>query len=125
MLTEWRAEYSDGSWLDQYNEDGAENKYVNIDRSRLAKFFIFQNKKVKLVVHLDKPERRLIYRRRASVGVTGGRGVVYLVGWQETVDGKNFQCVCFLFDDGHVEVLPGFKEDKQPFYGINLIKDEL
>ena len=40
-----------------------------------------------------------------------GKEVVHLIGWQEKVNGSNVQCLSFVFEDGHVEVRDGFKED--------------
>ena len=37
----WKAIYSDGTILPQYNEDGSKNGYENIDRTRLKSFCIY------------------------------------------------------------------------------------
>ena len=75
---------------------------------------------------LNPKNKRLIYRRRVSQSVfdNSKKQAVYLIGWQETKQGVNNQMICFLFEDGHVEVVDGFREDHPWFYSINFIKEE-
>ena len=124
MLTEWRAVYSDDSFLDQY-ENGTENKYTDIDRSKLKLFALFRNGNPAIVIHLDS-NKRLIYRKRVALHFTPERyeEVIYLVGWQENIKGMNVQSLSVLFPDGRVEVTDGFKENHKWFYPVNFIKEE-
>lgn len=115
-MLNWKAEYADGSVLTQYNADGTENKYSEISKSNLSKFIIMEGEQPKLVVHVEG--KKLIYKQRAIISNTGRRERIWIAGWQENKDGSNVQCVSFLFPDGHVEVMPKFKE-KAPFYTID------
>jgi hypothetical protein len=109
----WVAVYSDGSTLSQYNGDGSENKYADIDRPRLVEFRLME------IERLDEQERpvffdgrphvlrhalildpgqRLIYRRRTQIQVSGKTRVFHLVGWQMTVEGHNVQSITYVPD---------------------------
>ena len=119
----WKAVYPEGC-LNQYNEDGSVNKYIDIDRTILKFFEIYKDKKLILRVHLEEG-KRLIYRRRVSLSLQGSiTEVVYLVGWQKTVGNENVQSICYVFEDGHIEMAGAWNE-KSPFaYAPNLIKEE-
>lgn len=110
---EWCAVYTDGTALRQYNEGGAGKKYTDINRSTLKEFRLYVDGVKKVVICLDE-NKRLIYRKRVAMVISGStqgqQQVVYIVGWQEKRDGKNTQMLCFLFDDGHVEILDKFDE---------------
>ena len=123
-MVEWKAIYSNGDELPQYNEDGTENKYTDIDRDILDKFVLYKEDKPLLVVHLGG-NKRLIYRKRAAVhpGCKVAEAV-YLVGWQEKNNGTNIQQISFLFEDGHIEVVDRFYEEHPWFYSINFLPEE-
>lgn len=125
MLKEtfWIAGYNDGTQLMQYELDGSENKYTDIDRSKLIQFILFRADKPAVVIHLDK-KKKLIYRMRRAQNNKGYEEVVYLAGWQEKRNGMNIQSIIFLFNDGHVELLDKFHENHLWFYAINFIPDE-
>ena len=123
MDTRWEAIYNDGSKLSQVKEDGSASKYTDIDRSRLVQFVLHRNVIPAVVVHLD-PGKRLIYRRLVAFTPPDKNVVVYLVGWQETRAGQNFQCVSFLFEDGHIEILDGFRKGHFWFDAPNFLKEE-
>jgi len=115
----WKAVYKDGKELPQFEEDGIENKYPDIDRSKLA---VFEIRKAAVGDQPDRllfklflePGRRLIYRRRVLERmrfgkekpelVKGGRQTIYLVGWQATIGGRSVQDIAYVFEDGHVEL---------------------
>lgn len=122
MSIEWKAVYNDGSELPQYNEDGSENKYSDIKREKLSKFVLLKNKEPAVVIHLDE-KKKLICRRRVAVrvdprGQKKGQQVVWLAGWQEKKNGRNVQMICFLFEDGHIEVVDRFYENHPWLYPI-------
>lgn len=100
----WKAHYHNGETLSQYNEDGSENGYHDIDRSRLSHFVLYENEKAVFSVRLHKGQR-LIYRRRSFIQGTGNLvAVVYLVGWQMTHKGKNIKAINYIHGDGTVEL---------------------
>ena len=126
----------DTTWVVQYN-DGAQRAekdglgYQDIDRDRLSVFILCESKTMKplVVVHLS-PERKLIYRKRCTVNHKNEKHHVYLVGWQQkmrTFEGasvKNVQTLTALFEDGHIEVTDGFKENHPWFGNVNLRPEE-
>ena len=125
-MQKWKAIYTDGSELPQFNEDGTENKYKDINRSKLSKFVLLVDKNPKIVVHLDS-NKKLIYRRRVAIRMVGNlknQEAVYLVGWQENKNGINTQMICFLFEDGHVEVVDRFYENHPWLYSVNFLEVE-
>lgn len=122
----WRAVYEDDTTLEQFNDDSTENKFLDIDRSRLVQFVLHENGVPKVVLHLDK-DKRLIYRRRTAVsGMTNqAYEIIHIVGYQETVSGSNVQALHFVFSsDGRVETVDKFREGTQWFYPVNLLPVE-
>jgi hypothetical protein len=124
---EWCAVYMDGTVLRQYNEGEAVKKYTDIDRSKLKEFRLYVDGVKKIVIHIDG-NKRLIYRMRVAWGISGGtqgqQQVIYIAGWQEKREGKNTQRLCFLFGDGHVEILDKFDENHAWSSSIVFIKEE-
>lgn len=125
----WRAVYHDGEGkltdkcLLQYNPDGTENKYSDIDRFLLGRFdLVNRQQKVIYSMYLHK-NQRLIYRRRNFVPVLNpnARWLVYLVGWQMTMTTpmgqKNITAINYIFPDGSVAL-----DDKRT--GIELLPEE-
>ena len=119
----WKAVYKDGTSLTQFEEDGKENKYPDINRSKLVAFEIrkagIEDKPDKLLFKLFlDPGRRLIYRRRLLDKMKFGkanpefvsREIIYLVGWQATIGGRNVQDIAYVFEDGHVELSGMWRE---------------
>ena len=105
----WEAIYSDGTTLPQYNEKGKANGYENINASKLKRFRILRpdpedstKKKTHFQLHLE-PEQRLIYLRRGFINTVGGKGYFLMVGWQQTINGKNIQSISYIYDDLHIE----------------------
>jgi hypothetical protein len=123
MGVEWKAFYNDNTSLPQFNADRSENRYIDIDRSKLVKFVLYQNNLQKVVVHLDS-NKKLVYRRRVAISATSQiKQEIWLVGWQEKISGRNIQQLIFLFDDGHIEVIDRFREE-HPFDEIIFIEEE-
>jgi len=122
MDYEWEAIYSDGKTLTQYNEKGEANGYENIDKTKLKAFAIYgwlnesdnpnaefhTDKKLIYRLHLES-EQRLIFLRRGFKSISSstlkevGTSYFLMVGWQETINGKNKQSISYIYDDGHIE----------------------
>jgi len=103
----WKAIYRDGTVFPQFNEDGSENKYPDINRKELEFFELRMSDgdsdRLLFKLHLE-PGRKLIVRRRTTgniilskaVGVGNGilqaplktRNVVWMVGWQWNANGR-------------------------------------
>ena len=104
-MLQWVAVYDGNETLPQYNEDGTENSYSDIDRERLERFVLTEGAKVKLVLNVD-PSKKLIYRRRVAKNVMSNsvREIVHIVGYQENIEGVSRQNVSFIFEStGHIE----------------------
>lgn len=124
MELKWKAVYSNGGSLNQYNEDGSVNKYTDIDRGILEFFELYRDEKLIIRIHLGDG-KRLIFRRRVSLHISGTiTGVLYLVGWQKTVGGENIQSISYLFEDGHIEMAGAWNEKSEFAYAPNLIEEE-
>jgi len=123
----WNAVGNDGSYLPQYNEDGKENKYTDIDRDTLERFVLTdaQTGKAKLVLNLDS-EKKLIFRRRTAKSVDNEiKEVVYILGWQQNIAGHNVQAIAFYFEStGHIEMTDGFTKDHRWFYPVTFLPEE-
>ena len=50
---------------------------------------------------------------------------VYLVGWQEKRKGMNIQMICFVFEDGHIEVIDRFNEKHPWHYSVKFRPEEM
>jgi hypothetical protein len=114
---QWIAHYG-ADTFPQYNEDGSENKYADIDRSRLTAFSLVRDGSVIVRIHMS-PDKRLIYRRRIEVRPGGGKTTCHLAGWQKTVGGENTQSIVCVFEHLNTfEVIDGWKDgwyDKPDF----------
>ncbi len=108
----WRAVYEDGSGISQIENDGSTNKYQDIDRTKLKFFELWKENKLLFRLHLEEG-RRLIYRRRVTINMNARvKWVVYLIGWQQTIQGRNVQDIAYIFEDGHVELAGKWKDDR-------------
>jgi len=124
-MLRWAAVYNDGSHLPQYNEDGSENKYVDINRDILKQFLLLDNTSVRFILNL-KPELKLIYRRRTAITIDSKvKDIIHIVGYQQNVAGKNIQHINFISDStGVIEATDGFKDGHKWFYPIIFLPEE-
>ena len=123
-LIVWRAIYRGGS-LDQYNKDGSENSYRDIDRSRLMAFQLLRDESVIITLHLDAGSRLICRRRRfLTEGISAPR-TCYMVGWQRTDNGVNSQCMAFVTEDGQIHLIGRARENHPVFYGVELLPEEM
>lgn len=109
---QWLAVYNDNSYLLQFNEDGTENRYDSIDRSRLASFHLIKREEetIKRVasVFLERPTQQLIWRSRNMLHQFSDgsviQEVIYMLGWHENVGGKSYKSILYVHQDGTVEL---------------------
>ncbi len=118
----WLALYKDGSYLAQYDEQNNEYKYEDINRENLKEFCILDetnpvmvdgkpNAKLVLSILFERPTQKLIYRRRTWINsLNQTLGVVILAGWHEKVGEKSIKSICYIYEDGHIE-LAGARDD--------------
>lgn len=128
MSLQWLAIYNDGTFLEQYTEDGTENKYADIDRTKLSEFRLHRESgELVFSVQLEQ-DQRLIYRRRNTITIEDGeeiRALFYLVGWQMTVGDRNIQSLNLITEDGSMVVQVGkFREDHPLFAPIVPVEGE-
>lgn len=123
MHFQWLAVYGRDDVLAQFPREGGENKYADIDRSRLASFVVLTREETPrpvFVVHIPKGGR-LIYRQRVEPRGDGTDiARVWLVGCQWTENEHNAQFVAAIFEDAHIEITNGFKEGTPWFYSPKL-----
>ena len=124
-MLRWAAVYNDGSHHPQYNEDGSENKYVDINRDILKQFLLLDETSVRFILNL-KPELKLIYRLRTAKNSNNDViERVHIVGYQQNVSGKNIQHINFIVDStGVIEVTDGFRENHAWYGPVVLLSDE-
>ncbi len=122
---QWVAYYNDGTHLCQYDDDGTENKYADIDRSKLDSFALYDRPATRKLFHLHiEPGQRLIYRRRVEKIVGGPEQVCYMIGWQQTVGEQNIQSIAYVFEDGTIELAGRWRDDHSWFYSIQTVPSE-
>jgi hypothetical protein len=120
----WEAHYSDGTVLVQNRADGSENRYADIDRGRLDSFALVRpDGTTVLQLHLDASQR-LIFRRRVEQQAGGAERIVYLVGWQQTVNGTNIQSIAYVTGDGETHLAGRWREDHPWFYSAQPVPCE-
>jgi len=122
----WIAKYKDGTELRQFDEDGKEHSFREIDQGRLESFswVPFTREQVlslpircvsrplpTYTLHLRENQRLIAVRRNY---ITYGKGfeerrTIYLLGWQETINGKNYKSILYIHEDGSVEVSDSFE----------------
>lgn len=99
----WIAIYDDGV---SYSSDELESS-EKIDRDRLREFRLYkenEEKPVFIAFFTDKENRKLIFRRRTFMSISGNiSNIVYLVGWHENINGVSVKSICYVYEDGHIE----------------------
>lgn len=118
MAIAWQAVYSDATFLNQYNENGSENKYTDIDRVKLTEFRLFNSDTgdLRFSVMLEDGQR-LVYRKRVFMKSDDQQILVYLVGWQMTVNGTNVQSIAYIPENGSSVVMGGKFKEGHALYG--------
>ena len=104
----WRVHYIDGTSLNQFDVDGKEHSYTEIDRPRLQAFDLWWQGRLLVRVDLrddtkgnpDIGRRRLIWRIRHIARSNGEHIRIHLAGWQRNIKGVNVQAIAYAFEDG-------------------------
>jgi len=104
----WRAVYTDGTILNQFDESGKERAFKEIDQSRLLKFSWVpvdgQGREVSVTL---RPGQRLIAFRRVKwrpFATDSKPEIYYAVGWQATVNGRNVKSISWILPDDSVVI---------------------
>ena len=109
----WRAQYDDGSHLDEHDADGRGVGFASVDQSRLVALELLpQSGGIPYRLQLGEGMRPIFFRRRAvtvnpSDGVPEDERVIdrktsTVIGWQRTVEGRNVKSLVVLLPDGSV-----------------------
>lgn len=114
-MYEWKAFYSDGTFLGEYKEDRTPNSYHNIDRTKLIAFELSKDGKPVYRLHIE-PGQTLIYRRRVRTDPGGNIiGAFYMIGWQKKIHGENVQVISYVVDsDDHPIITAGKWDGGEP-----------
>jgi len=101
----WKALYHDGNTLPQFNEDGTENRYHDIDRNRLSHFVLYDESGKAVFSVVLHEDQQLVFRKRTIIrGDNQVMGSVYLVGWQQNIRGKNVKAIAYIYEDGTIDL---------------------
>lgn len=114
----WVAHFTDGEEIAQYTADGQEVLYREVlNRLESGKGLLFiawvptQKGKPTYVQQIDSSWQRPIVLRRHFVttgfidGKEKGHRILFLLGWQATIAGKNYKSILFIDPQtGNVEV---------------------
>lgn len=99
----WEAVYSDGTSLNEINEDSTLNYFKDIDQARLVAFVLHPilPELCQHGVQINPGKRLIFFRRRSKIldMSTGNveNGIVWhAVGFQETVQGVNRKSIQFI-----------------------------
>jgi hypothetical protein len=117
----WIAHYSDGTDFPQFNKDETENRYADIDRARLTSFSLTNGPLQAFELHLQ-PGQTLIFRRRIQHRIGAEPFTVYVVGWRRVDTGE--QSLCFVTENGEVNVAGSPREGHPWFYPVELLPEE-
>jgi hypothetical protein len=102
----WKAHYTDGTTLDELDDDGVGRPFAAIDLLRLAALELLpQQEHVRRhILRIDDGRPIFFRRRRIELdpveGIEVGRSTVTCLGYQTTIRGRNMQLFLFLFGDG-------------------------
>jgi len=104
----WRAFYSDGSFLDELEEDGTLHGFREIDQERLVGFILrpLFDHLPQLAVQITPGKRLIFFRKRKKIldmntGEQSDAPPYQCIGFQETVNGKNTKSYIFVDVDGN------------------------
>lgn len=127
----WIANYNDNTFLQQYQptkDTYIENKYTNINRKKLISFEIWNKKEniFSIITRINlEPNQRLIFRRRVRINIQSNSSeVMYLVGWQQTIENHNIQSILCIMDNGFIELIGRWKDNDSFYCSPILIDDE-
>jgi hypothetical protein len=108
----WCAIYSDGTSLEELEDDGTLHRFLEIDQERLVGFILrpLREDLPQFAVQLGEGRRLIFYRLRKLIGalspetldiVSQGRGPSYQVfGFQRTENETNFKSLTYVDESG-------------------------
>jgi len=108
-LWSWVATYTDATQVAEYDADGREHAFREVDLPRVASVALVPTVEgLPLhVVHLqpDLGQRPIFFRRRQrlldlATGEEGATATIHVLGWQQTVGSANVKSLTYFFEDG-------------------------
>jgi hypothetical protein len=97
----WIGTYNDGTCIKQIDDQGQEHLFKEIDQSRLVSMSLVPQAPSlpKFCLHLA-PWQRIILFKRHTVSSNGRHSVLFFLGWQATIMGRNYKSVLEIGPDG-------------------------
>lgn len=118
MTMSYKANYRDGTDF-SYSEDEVGTKpFYKIDQSKLESFELYWDGKMIHKLHLEQNQRLVLTRRTKGAFGSPEKTILYLVGYQETVNGENRQAITIIHEDGHTELISKWKAE--PYGEVNI-----
>ena len=105
----WKAVYDDGAEFDEFDDDGRDHGFGEVDQSRVVRVHLIPIRPhlAEHVIAIDptRGQRPIFFRRhkvtvRMGDGAIEDRQTVTVIGWQRTVADEAVYSYTFLFDDG-------------------------
>jgi hypothetical protein len=127
MDLNWIVVYKDETILPQYNPDGSENAYSDIDRENISEFHIIDpgmGNRTVYALALEEGDRLIFRKRHMTSGSGENIGTIYMIGWQKNIGGENVQSIGWIFPDGSIIQTGKFREDHRLFYGVEFMDFE-
>lgn len=118
----FRTNYTDGTFFEWDEDTPSESSYSKIDRTKLQSVELSYSGKLVHRLHLEKGQRLILRRRVQRQMFSEALREIYLVGYQETINGINRQAITAIFDDGHTELIGSWKS--APLDSVNLLQVE-
>ena len=90
----WIGTYNDSTCIKQFDDQGQEHLFKEIDQSRLASMAWVPTTPSlpEFRLHLA-PWQRLILFKRHTVSSDERHSVLFFLGWQATIEGRNYKSV--------------------------------
>lgn len=105
----WRAHYSDGTALNEYDEAGQSHGFAEVDQSRLVglEFVSSEGGARGIFVKLESDARPILFRNKrihfnAADGSQWQGETITVLGFQKTIRNKNVKAMMVLYEDGSV-----------------------
>jgi len=97
VLYSWVAVYNNGSSLSEFDGNGR-HLFKEIDQDKLDQLSWASSDPTKTTytVHIAPWQRVILFRRHHFNERTGEDYVLYALGWQATIDGRNYKSILFI-----------------------------
>lgn len=119
---QFKANYSDGSFLLWDEDTQSEKAYTKVDRTKLTGIELYTDGKLVHKLHLEKGQRLILRRRVKHNIITNEFTIVYIVGFNETINSVDRPTAIIIFEDGHTELITAWKDT--PFDKVELMDCE-